>query len=442
MNVLRLLSMLALFSSLTQAADWPHWRGPLYNGSTGEKNLPARWSTTENIAWTADLPGPGACTPVVWGDHVFLSAADRDRNMLVALALDRKSGKLLWQHDIAEGISRTRRSNFASPSPTTDGKVVVFFYGSGDLAGFDVAGTKLWQRNIQNDYGAFAFLWTFASTPLLYEGKLYLQVLQRDVPVRRGGRRGGGRSREGKIESYLLAMDPMTGKELWKHSRPSKAQAESRESFSSPIPYEKQGRKELLIVGGDAMTGHDPATGKELWRWGTWNPSRIGHWRHVPSPVANEDVVLVCAPKREPVYAIKTGESGQLGKNAVAWISEEDGAVTSDVPTPALYDGDFFVLSDLRKNLTRVNPATGAVKWKLDTPGRAKYEASPLAADGKIYLINFDGEAVVVNAADGTIQTVIPMNPAPGYPIRSSISAAHGRLFIRANRTLYCVGKK
>jgi outer membrane protein assembly factor BamB len=239
-----------------------------------------------------------------------------------------------------------------------------------------------------------------------------------------------------------LAIEPETGKTLWRHIRPSQAQAESREAFTTPIPFAGQGRKELLVIGGDDLTGHDPVTGKELWRWGTWNPSRIGHWRHVTSPVTSDDVMLVCAPKREPIYAIRAGGTGQLNDEAIAWISDGPDVrdVSSDVPTPAYYDGDFFVLSDVRKALCRVEPKTGKVKWCVRTPGYPKYEASPLAADGKVYLMNFVGDVVVVDAADGEIINVISMDEPSDEAIRSSVIAAHGQLFIRTDRTLYCVG--
>ena len=191
------------------------------------------------------------------------------------------------------------------------------------------------------------------------------------------------------------------------------------------------------------LTGHDPATGKELWRWGAWNPSRIPHWRLVPSPVAGDGIILVCAPKRNPVYAVKAGGQGVLDDGAVAWVSRDVREVSSDVPTPAYYDGDFFVLSDVRRCMTRVEPRTGKVKWTVPTPGRAKYEASPLAADGKIYLINFEGQVAVMRAADGKVLHVIPMDePAGREVVRSSISAAYGQLFIRTTRKLYCVGRE
>ncbi|MFC1634978.1 PQQ-binding-like beta-propeller repeat protein [Planctomycetota bacterium] len=275
-----------------------------------------------------------------------------------------------------------------------------------------------------------------ASSPTLFNGRLYVQILQRDVPVR-----GRGLTDQ-KNESYLLALNPNTGQTLWRHIRPSKAQKESREAYSTPIPFSFKGTQQLLIAGGDALTGHDLETGKELWRWGTWNPRRITHWRLVPSPVTGGDVILACAPKSDPIYAIRPNGTGILNETAIAWTSRDEAKVSSDVPTPAYYDGDFFVLSDLRKYLSRVEPRTGKVKWAIPTPSRAKYEASPLAADGKIYIINHDGEAAVIDAVNGNVLKVIPMDQSSGGGVvRASISAAYGQLFIRTTRKLYCVGK-
>jgi len=437
MKYLTSATLLLLAASMAHAGDWPQWRGPFFNGATDEKDLPTEWSTTDNVVWRADLPGVAASTPIVWEDRVLLSGTDSAKNTLQAMCFDRTNGKLLWQHDVAEGISRDYRSNFASGSPVTDGKIAVFFYGSGELECFDMDGGHRWGRDIEEDYGPFAFQWTFSSSPTLFEGKLYVQVLQRNVPVR-----GRGLADQ-ENESYLLALEPETGKTLWRHVRPAKAVAESLESFTTPIPFCFEGKKQLLMNGGDALTGHDLETGKELWRWGTWNPMRIPHWRLVPSPAAGDGVILACAPKRDPIYAIKAGGTGVLDDSAIAWVSQDNKEISSDVPTPAFYDGDFFILSDVRQCLSRVEPRTGNVKWTIPTPGRAKYEASPLAADGRIYVINFDGDVIIVNAADGEILNEISMDdPQNGEVVRSSISAAHGQLFIRTTRNLYCVGKK
>ncbi|MCL4200878.1 MAG: PQQ-binding-like beta-propeller repeat protein [Pirellulaceae bacterium] len=422
-------------TSWTHAENWPNWRGPHFNGSTTEQNLPVEFSTTENIAWSVDLPGAAAATPIVWEDRVFLAGVDAASDTLLASCYRRTDGQLLWQHEVAKGSRKDYRSNFASSSPVTDGKVVVYFYGNGDLVCYDLDGKQQWARNIQKDYGDFAFLWTFSSSPLLYDGKLYVQVLQRNVPVEGRGLAG----QENK--SYLLALDPQTGETVWRHFRPSQAVAESRESFSTPIPFVRQDTTQLLISGGDDLTAHDPKTGEELWRWGTWNPDRIPHWRLVPSPVVGQGIVLACAPKNDPIYAIRGDGQGRLDDGAVAWVSPRRSEVSADVPTPAFYDGDFFVLSDLRKALSRVEPQTGKVKWMIETPGRAKYEASPLAADGKIHLINFDGTVVIYNAADGELLKSISMDaPRDGEMVRASIAAAHGQLFIRTTRKLYCVG--
>lgn len=435
MKAVTTIALLFVLVSPAYGGNWPHWRGVHFNGSSEETNLPTTWSRTEGVVWSSDLPGPSASTPVVWGDHVFVSSLNLSGEQLKALCFDRRTGKPHWSHTVSPGLRRDERSSYAAPSPVTDGKIVVFFYGNGALVAYDFSGKEIWSRDIQKEYGVFAFGWTFASSPLLFDNKLFLQVLQRDVPVR--GRGFADRMNE----SYLLAMEPNTGKTIWKHIRPSQAKKESRESFTSPVPFEYNGKKELLVIGGDDLSGHDPATGKELWRWGTWNPERIGHWRHVPSPVSSKDIILVCAPKRDPVYAIRAGGNGKLNDNAIAWKSQDVREVSSDVPTPAYYDGDFFVLSDVRKSLSRVEPKTGKVKWKIRTPGMQKYEASPLAADGKLYLINFVGEVAVVDAANGNVINVIDMaeGETRDFPVRSSVVVADGQLFFRTNEKLYCV---
>jgi len=432
-----LLALVLATACTVQAGDWPQWRGPNFNGSTDETNLPSKLSTTEGVVWTADLSGSSASTPIIWSDRVFLSSVDQAREKLLAMCFDRTNGKLLWQKDVAEGLRRDSRSTFAAPSAVTDGKIVVFFFSSGELVCYDFKGNRKWGRNIQEDYGEFAFQWTFSSSPVLFNGTLYVQVLQRDVPAQGHG------LQDQKNESYILVIDPKTGKTLHRQIRPSKAVRESRESFTTPIPATLSGKQQLLVIGGDALTGHDLETGKELWRWGTWNPRRITHWRHVPSPITGDGIVLVCAPKGDPIYAIKPKGAGVQDESAVAWVSRDIAdEVSSDVPTPAYYDGDFFVLSDLRKYLSRVEPQTGNVKWSIRTPGRAKYEASPLAADGKIYIISHGGEAAVINAADGKILNEAKMDdPSGGEVVRASIVAAHGQLFIRTTRKLYCIGR-
>lgn len=424
------------------AADWPNWRGPDFNGSSPETGLPTQFSRTNNVKWAANLPGTSAATPIIWGDAVFVSSTDLKGRTLVALCLDRKTGKLRWKKEVGTGyraggegnaIQLDARSTYSASSPVTDGKRVIFFFGNGDLAAFTMQGKELWFRNLQKDYGDFSFQWTFSSSPQLYGGRLYMQILQRNQAVGNRGKNGS--------QSFLLALDPATGKEQWRHVRPSPAQMESLEAYSTPIPIEHNGRKELLIAGGDVVSGHDPATGRELWRWGTWNPGhREAWWRLVPSPVAGNGVVLVCAPKRAPVYATKLGGSGNLGTAGLVWQSEDRSDVTSDVPTPLFYKGKFIVLSDVKKAISCVEPKTGKVLWNTPLPGNSMYWGSPTGADGKIYVINLRGEVSIIEAASGKILNTIPMGEE-NADIRSTIAIAGGNLFIRTDTKLYCIGK-
>jgi len=431
-----LLPVLALSLTCAQlkAANWANWRGPNYDGSTDEKNLPTEFSKTNNVKWIAAMPGPSAATPVIWGDHVFVSSTDAGAKTLHALAVDRKTGKVLWNQEVAAGYNQDHQSTFSSPSPITDGQLVYFFYGNGELAAFDFAGKKVWARNIQQDYGDFAYQWTYSASPALVDGKLIIQVLQRNQPVHGRGRADG--------DSYLLALNPKTGKELWKHVRPSEAKAESLESFATPIPFTPDGKLQLLIAGGDCITGHDLKSGAELWRWGTWNPTRIGHWRLVPSPVVGGGAVLACAPKGAPIYAVKQGGKGVLKDSDLAWTST-DREVSTDVCTPLFYKGKFYVINGERptKTISRVDPATGKADWIGELGPRAKIECSPTAADDKIYFQNFRGEVFVVGTGNEfkVLHSVSMANDGDDK-LRAAIAISQGNLFIRTGSKLYCIG--
>jgi outer membrane protein assembly factor BamB len=398
------------------------------------------------VKWAVTMPGASASTPVIHGDRIFTTAADTKTGQQAALCLDRRTGKQIWRADISEFTTDGQYSNSCSPSPVTDGKVAIFFFGTGELVAFDVDGKKLWERNL----GPFAFQWTFSSSPLLHDGQVIMQVLQRDVAVRGRGKPTGN-------ESFLLALDPKTGRELWKAQRPSEAVAESRESFATPLPFEHNGRRELVVIGGDAITGHDPKNGRELWRWGQWNPTKIGHWRLVPSPTAGEGVLLACAPKNAPVYAVKVGGKGALSYKDLAWQSHvqptEDAAetaptknerdLTSDVPTPLFYQGKFYILNGTKRKLYCVNPADGAAIWSGDLGGRSVFQASPTAADGRIYFMNFDADVYVVQAGGSEFKLLHKTNlrdEGDDTRHRSSVAISQGNLFVRTGTKLYCFG--
>lgn len=429
--------------------NWANWRGPNFNGSSDETGLPEKFSPTEGVRWSLPLPGPAASTPIIWGDSVFITSVNLEAKQLLAICLARATGAVRWRESVGTNyraagqgneIQAEEKSNYASPSPVADGKRVIFFYGNGDLIAFDHSGKKLWARNTQKDYGDFNISFTWGSSPQLYGGRLYLQVLQRDHPC-------GGRGKEG-AQSYLLALDPATGQEQWRSVRPAPGVQESLEAYTTPIPWEFNGRKEIVIAGGDILSGHDPATGKELWRWGTYNedpgvPSsrhKRSDFRIVPSPVAGGGVVLVCGPKTKPVYAVKAGQAGDVTENGLAWRTEVRSDQTSDVPTPLFYRGRFYVASDLKKSLSCLDPTDGKVLWSVPTPTRTPVWASPTAGDGKVYAMSLQGEVNVFDAESGKFLATNPMAEDEN-DIRSCVAISGGNLFIRTNRKLFCVGK-
>jgi outer membrane protein assembly factor BamB len=416
---------------------WPQWRGPALNGSSPARNLPDKLDKGQNLAWSTQLPGSGAGTPIVSQDRVLVSALDGQSKKLLALCLDRNGGKVLWRKEVGNGFTSNERNNMASPSPVTDGKTAWFYFGTGDLAAFDLEGNQLWARNIQNDFGRFNVQWIYGSSPLLYDGRLYVQVLHRDVPPH-GPRPADGR----RAESYLLALDPQTGRDLWRVVRPDQAAAESKESYGTPIPFEGSPRKEVVLIGGDVVTGHDAETGKELWRAGNWNPSKVGHWRVVPSVVTGDGLAFACAPKKGPVMAIKAGGEGDVTESHIAWQRTE---FTSDVCVPLYYDKQLYVLDgDARPGkLHCVDPKTGKVKWAAPLAGsNGVFRASPTGADGKIYCMNERAQAWVLSADDGKVLHQADLDtPGVNAPTRSTIAVADGQVFVRTSDTLYCFGK-
>ena len=172
-----LLVLLALTASLGRAENWPQWRGPFFDGSTTEANLPTTFSKTENVAWVVPMPGQSGATPIVWGDRVFISSVDEGARRLLAICIDAKTGKTLWQKETGRD-RRVARNNMASPSPIADGKTVYFFYGTAELFAFAFDGKLLWQRDLEKDHGHNALMFGYSSSPLLYKGKLYVVAIR------------------------------------------------------------------------------------------------------------------------------------------------------------------------------------------------------------------------------------------------------------------------
>lgn len=409
------------------ATDWPQWRGPFFSGSTDEIELPDSWGDTQNVAWVSPLPGVSGATPVICNGRVFVSSMVGHGPEFVALCFDAGDGKKLWEKPIGSDARRFPRNNMASPSPVTDGESVFFLYGSGHLVGFDHDGRELWSRNIETEYGNLALKFGYGSSPLLYEGKLFILVVRRNMPYRPP-------EADGPLDSYLMALDPKTGRTLWKQQRPTNAFDEGMETYSTPVPFIRDGITEILSTGADFVTAYDPQTGEELWRFEYWT-QKVRDSRVIPSLVTGDGLIFGSKHKHGGVFALQPGNPGRI-----VW---EFDAPVPDCSTPLYYRGRLYVLDGIKngKVVTCLDPKTGRQFWQGTIGGRGPWRASLTGADGKLYCINETGEIVVL-AVGGNEFKIIFETKTDEIPIQSSIAVANDRLFIRTAKNLHCIGKE
>ena len=408
--------LIVLAASRGAAEHWPQWRGPSLNGLSGEKNLPTKWSTTENITWKLKTPDWSGATPIVWGDHVFLNVGEG--NELWLWDVDRTKGALRWKRPLGIGNQRMMKQNMSSPSPVTDGNLVWVMTGTGVLKAFDFTGKEIWMRSIQQDYGRFGLQWGYASSPLLFEDALFVQVLHgmhTDDP------------------SYVLRIDKMTGKTVWRVNRLTRARFESPDAYTTPALLRYAGGTEVVITGGDVVTGHDPATGKELWRADGLNPRNDGSYRIVASPFVHGDMIF--APSRErPLLALKAGGRGDVTASHVLW-SFNNGP---DVPTPVT-DGTYLYSINDRGIMFCLDAKTGKTVYGPQRLRSATYSGSAVLADGKIYITDEDGVTSVVQS--GPKYALLAENDLGDYTL-SSPAISEGQIFVRTASFLYAIGQR
>ena len=416
MRALLVTFILATATAAVRAENWPQWRGPSLNGVSTEKNLPVEWSTEENVTWKLELPEWSGSTPIIWGDRIFLNVAAGDG--LYLWCVNRNTADPLWVRPLGSGNVKMRKQNMSSPSPVTDGKNVYVMTGTGSLKGYDFNGNQIWARDIQKDYGRFGLNWGYASSPLLFEDSLYLQVLH------------GMRTDD---PSYILRIDKKTGKTLWRVERPTDAIRESPDSYSTPALLRYDGKTEIVITGGDCATGHDPATGKELWRLNGLNPRNNSANRTIASPVVTASLIYASSRVR-PLVAIRTGGRGDISESHRVWSTNNG----PDVPTPVTDGKYFYIVND--KGITWcLNANTGETIWGPERIEMGIYSSSPVLADGKIYITSEDGITTVMKA--GPNFEILARNNLDDYSL-SSVAISEGQLFLRTAQHLYCIGKR
>ena len=424
-----------LAAAAARAGDWPQWRGPHLDGSSDETNLPERFSRTENLAWRASLPGTSGATPIVLGERIFVSSVAAGGRDLVGLCLRLSDGRVLWRKRLGRARPRVPRSDHASTSPVADARRVVFTYGTGEIVAVDLDGKELWRRHLTKEYGCLAIMFGFSSSPLLYEGRLFVPVLRREKPYPYN--LGAKLPRTGELDSLLLGIDPATGKTLFRHVRQTDAVDESREAYTTPMPCEASGRKAVVVNGGTYVTAHDPASGRELWRWRYDIPRRPTQQRVIPSVVVGEGLIFAPQARGEATIALKPGGSGRLPRDSGVW---RFGEMTCDASTQLVYRGRLYALDGDEKVITCLRPQTGKVVWQERIGGTGPYRASPTGADGKIYCFSEGGDVVVLAAGDRFRE--LSRLSLKSRPCRSSIVAAGGGLLIRTADELLCLRRR
>ncbi|MBI1787721.1 MAG: PQQ-like beta-propeller repeat protein [Acidobacteria bacterium] len=410
------VTTLALVALSAAANDWPQWRGPDLNGISRETGLPLRWSPEENIAWKLAMPSFSGSTPAIWGERIFVNVVEGDD--LYIWCVDRARGALVWKRRMGGGNQIMRKQNMSSPSPVTDGKHVWMMTGTGILKGFDFDGNELWARDIQKDYGRFGLNHGYGSSPLLWEDGIYVQVLH------------GMKTTD---PSYVLRIDKMTGKTVWRVERPHKAIHESPDSYCTPALLRYRGKTEIVINGADTVTGHDPATGRELWRGNGFNPDNNPANRIIASPVAYDGVVY--APTRiRPLQAFRAGGRGDITQSHHVF-SFQNGP---DVPTPVI-DGKYFYSIGDKGIAWCLDARTGKEIYGGKRIRNGTYSSSPILADGRIYITSEDGVTTVLKA--GPEFEILAENNLNDYCL-STTAISGGQIFLRTTKHLWCIGKR
>lgn len=433
----------AALSALEFIPSWPQFRGENASGLAMGAQPPVRWDleTGTNLRWKTRIPGLGHSSPVVWGDRVFLttaissrsttdfsrmasplaSADDTSPHEWRVIAIDRTSGEILWEQIAHEGSPRTKRSlknSYATETPVTNGKHVVAFFGSHGLYCYDLDGRLLWKRDLGViDSGFFYdpdYQWGTASSPILYQD---LVIVQADA-------------QEG---SFIAAFDLDTGEQLWRTSR------DELPSWSTPTLVEGRERIELVTNGINKIRGYDPSSGKLLWSMTTGN-SMIA----AATPVAGQELIVVGNGYRplKPIYAIRTGAQGDIslrdGQTAnpyVAWSTKNGGPYYT---TPIIVDDHLYVLAN-NGVLTSYYIQTGEQIYRRRVGnGQSGFSASPVAADGKLFIASEDGEVYVVEA--GLEYELISTNSV-GEMVTATPAIVEDMIILRTRSHLLGIGE-
>jgi outer membrane protein assembly factor BamB len=395
-------------TTYSQAAEWTQFRGPGGQGSTSEKNLPLNWSETENIAWKTELPGAGASSPIALGDRLYItcysgfgagqSGGMQDLKLhVVCLSND---GKIVWDKRVDPKLpesNRVKDHGYAGPTPTTDGKHLYVFFGKSGLFKFDLDGNQLWQA----DVGTRTHGWGCGTSPVLYKNLVIVNA---------------------SVESgSLVAIDKDSGKEVWRVSG-------MRASWNTPHLVDVDGKQEVVVSVHSRILAFDPATGDKLW-------DCAGVKDYVcPSIVSDKGIVYVIGGRSSRAIAIRAGGRGDVTATHRLWEAKAGANVVS----PVVYDGHLYWVSDRNRIAYCLRLSDGEVVYSERFPGQPY--ASTLVGDGKLYIVTrFSGTYVL--AAKPEFEQLAHNKIDDGSRFNASPIVAGGKLILRSDKFLYCIGK-
>ena len=434
--------LLLVFVASVQAqsstqAHWPQWRGPFFNG-LARGDAPTDWNDTKNIKWKANIPGRGFSTPVIWGDRIFLTTAvptgkpaaqptvadqapttrrgpgdagPQAEQRFDVLCLDRKTGKVLWQKTAKvavphEGYHRVYGS-FASNSPSTDGRYVYVSFGSRGIFCYDFNGKLIWEKDLGVQM-KMRLAFGEGSAPLLMDDRL-IAVFDHESG------------------SFIVALDKRSGKELWRVVR------DEGSSWSTPLAIEHGGRTQVVVAATKRVRSYDSKNGNLLWETAGLGANVI------PVPVYSGGLVYVMSGYRDPrLMAIKLGKEGDLtNSDAVVWSQTRGLAYTT---SPVLHENKLYVATD-NGMLSAFNAVTGEPFYsQVRLPVSYNLKASPVAANGKLYLATENEDVVVLKL--GEKFEVLATNKLTDQVFIATPVIADGEIFLRGQNTLFCISEK
>jgi outer membrane protein assembly factor BamB len=431
-------------TSVSSKGSWPSFRGPLASGIAEGQSLPDKWDpkTGENILWRTPIPGLAHSSPIVWGDRVFVTtavssdpkatfrpglygdgdaSADRSQHRWMLYAIDKKTGKVIWERLAYQGEPKEKRhikSTYANSSPATDGRIIVAWFGSEGVYAYDFKGKLLWKVDLGRlDLGAYdvpSVEWGPASSPIIWNDLVILQV-------------------DTQADSFLLALNAATGETVWKTDR------QELPSWGTPTIATTSSGPQLVTNSSNYIRGYDPKTGRELWRLG--GSSKIT----APTPVFSDDLFVVVSgrgPER-PIFVVRptargdvTLSDGKKSSDAIVWSMTGRG---SYMPSPLVYNGTLYVLNN-NGLFDAYNLKTGAEVYRQRLPNVGSgFSASPVAADGKIYLSSEDGEILVIAAGEKFTQV---STNSMGELLMATPALSEGVMYVRSSQSLFAIGRK